>query len=1248
MKNILKSLAVLIMVVFALISSPSTIFADQVWCVAGSCDQTGNYCGGLTGYATNCPGSGYCASDEYSCEIDSGCYTEYAVCEPVQDPIYGSCGGSHYSCSSGSSGSQSNSSTSWTWTCYGSNGGGDDYCSEDKFQCSDGADNDGDGYVDMADYWCTDPGDNDERGPNGGWSAWSTCSASCGGGTQTRTCTNPTPESGGANCVGSSSQSCNTQSCPVMSGTLSPSSTSCTISAGASSCNVTLTWSTTNPVATSSITASGMTSVNGNSGSQAFSVPYNNRTFYLYNNGVLLAQSSATSACTSGTAWNGSTCAQYTVTASAGSNGTISPASRTVAYNSTTTFTVTPSAGYTASVGGTCGGSLVGTTYTTNAITANCTVVASFTINSYTVTASAGANGTISPASRSVTHGSTTTFTVTPSANYTASVGGTCGGSLVGTIYTTNAITANCTVVASFTINSYTVTASAGANGTISPASSSVNPGFTTTFTVTPSAGYTGAISGTCTIGSPANNITTATTYTTGTITANCTVIASFIQMTGTLSASTNPCTIAMGASSCTTDLPWSITNAQGTPTAITASGMTDINVTNTTVTPQSGTATAAVVPYNTRTFYLYNNAILLAQVTVGANCTAGTNWNGSLCANTSPVANAGPDKAITLPVSTSAPTGTSATDTAPGTVSSIVWSQVGSTPSVATITGGTTLTPSFSALTAVGTYTFRLTVTDNNSGTHTDDMLVVVSPSLTAVLTVNTAGTGGGTAGPAGTYTTGQVVTLTNSPNTDSDFTSWGGDADCVDGSVTMNGDKTCVATFTLKPMSGTISASPNPCTILRGASSCTTNLSWTVSYPVGATSAVTSDINDAGTSAPNTTVATGHTGTNVAVTIPYSSRKFYLYNNSISLADVTVGAACALGDVWSPATSKCVSDGIMAGTLTSDNTSCEIAEGTSSCAVNLSWMIVNPESTPTAITASGMTDINVTNTLVTPQSGTQSATVTYPSRTFYLYNNAKSIAPTSPNGSGVTVTSACKAGTHFWNGTVCEKNPPIPFSINLLLNGADHSTQAEALLVTPGQSVTFSWLSEGNSSISCWLEDGAQGDGWASASTSLSNSDFPYTAPTTVGAYMYTYKCKQDSDVGLGEPNRFFSFFSPVRAIAATWVTLTDTSWMEVSRITATCEDTNSCECNGAECDTDHPGAPITISWACPVPPSDYSVGIGFDTGGAVSGSVILTPNASTEYSVVCNNGGGGGVGSGGGSIIVNVKKKPIFIEN
>jgi hypothetical protein len=48
---------------------------------------------------------------------------------------------------------------------------------------------------------------------DGSWSAWSACSATCGGGTSTRSCTNPAPSNGGASCVGDSQQACNTQAC---------------------------------------------------------------------------------------------------------------------------------------------------------------------------------------------------------------------------------------------------------------------------------------------------------------------------------------------------------------------------------------------------------------------------------------------------------------------------------------------------------------------------------------------------------------------------------------------------------------------------------------------------------------------------------------------------------------------------------------------------------------------------------------------------------------------------------------------------------------------------------------------------------------------------------------------------------------------------------------------------------------------------------------------------------------------------
>ena len=237
-----------------------------------------------------------------------------------------------------------------------------------------------------------------------------------------------------------------------------------------------------------------------------------------YTTGAITAHCTVTAAFTINT---------YTVTPSAGANGTISPTgAQSVNHGDTVQFTVTPSAGYTAAMGGTCSaGTLNGATYTTGAITANCTVSVAFTLNTYTVTPSAGAGGTISPnTSQPVGHGGTLQFIVTPAAGHTASMGGTCGGSLVGNTYTTAAVTANCTVAATFIVNQYTVTPSSGANGAISPMTpQAIAHGMTMQFTVTPNAGYAATLGGTCPAGSLAGTL-----YTTGVITGDCTVTATF------------------------------------------------------------------------------------------------------------------------------------------------------------------------------------------------------------------------------------------------------------------------------------------------------------------------------------------------------------------------------------------------------------------------------------------------------------------------------------------------------------------------------------------------------------------------------------------------------------------------------------------------------------------------------------------------------------------------------------------------
>jgi len=53
---------------------------------------------------------------------------------------------------------------------------------------------------------------------DGAYSEYGACSKTCGGGVQTRTCTNPAAANGGAACVGDTTRACNAQNCPPVDG----------------------------------------------------------------------------------------------------------------------------------------------------------------------------------------------------------------------------------------------------------------------------------------------------------------------------------------------------------------------------------------------------------------------------------------------------------------------------------------------------------------------------------------------------------------------------------------------------------------------------------------------------------------------------------------------------------------------------------------------------------------------------------------------------------------------------------------------------------------------------------------------------------------------------------------------------------------------------------------------------------------------------------------------------------------------
>jgi trimeric autotransporter adhesin len=154
----------------------------------------------------------------------------------------------------------------------------------------------------------------------------------------------------------------------------------------------------------------------------------------------------------------------------AGSDGSIDPSTPvTVDKDGTTTFSARPFAGSVVdSWTGTCGGSDAASadkmSFTTNPVTANCTVIVNYKVSSvptFTITssvdpASPAGSGTIDPSGDvTVAQNATKVFTATATAgNVVDGWAGTCGGSDAANAdkssFTTNAITANCTVIVKF------------------------------------------------------------------------------------------------------------------------------------------------------------------------------------------------------------------------------------------------------------------------------------------------------------------------------------------------------------------------------------------------------------------------------------------------------------------------------------------------------------------------------------------------------------------------------------------------------------------------------------------------------------------------------------------------------------------------------------------------------------------------------------------------------------------------------
>jgi len=181
----------------------------------------------------------------------------------------------------------------------------------------------------------------------------------------------------------------------------------------------------------------------------------------------------------------------YIITASADEHGSVTPVNQVVNYGDPVSVTIIPDSGYClASLIDNCTDvtSLVsGNTYIIPSVKENHTIMATFVINTYTVTITAGYGGSITPyGAVIVCYDGTQAFVITPNQGYhirEVLIDGMSIGAVSS--YTFTNVTTNHTIEAFFEINTYTITTTVGSGGSISPSGIViVNYGDSKTFTI--------------------------------------------------------------------------------------------------------------------------------------------------------------------------------------------------------------------------------------------------------------------------------------------------------------------------------------------------------------------------------------------------------------------------------------------------------------------------------------------------------------------------------------------------------------------------------------------------------------------------------------------------------------------------------------------------------------------------------------------------------------------------------------------
>jgi uncharacterized repeat protein (TIGR02543 family) len=443
------------------------------------------------------------------------------------------------------------------------------------------------------------------------------------------------------------------------------------------------------------------------------------------------------------------------VTASPVAGGTVSGGG-TFSSGTSVTVTASPNSGYSF-VNWTEGATTVSTSASYNFnIAANRTLVANFSLNTYTIiTSSSPAGGGTTSGGGTFNYGTSMTLVATPNANYTF-VNWTEGGTTVSTNTSYSfTLSASRTLVANFSLNTYMVSTSLSpvGSGTTS-GGGTFNSGTSVTVTATPNTGY---VFVNWTEGGSA--VSTNASYTFA-ISANRTLVANFSLLTYTIATSSSP---ALGG---TTSGGGSYTyGATATVTATPATGYQFVNWT------QAGSAVSTSASY---AFPVSANRTLVANFSL---------ISYTINTTSSPIAGGSTSGGGTLNY------GTSATVTAtPATGYQFVnWTEGGSAVSTST--------------------SYNFTVNASRS-------LLANFSLINYTVSTSSSPSAGGTTSGAGIYSYGSSATVTASPATGYLFANWTEGGTVVSTNIsytfTVAGNRSVVANYSL--ITYTVSTASTP----------------------------------------------------------------------------------------------------------------------------------------------------------------------------------------------------------------------------------------------------------------------------------------------------------------------------------------------------------------------------------------------------------------------------------------------------